>query len=276
MSQDLIISASRRTDMPRFYLDVLAREVRERWFRWHHPFDGRPRELRLAPDQQAVLVLWSKDFGPFLRHHEAFEGWPLFFHFTITTPAPALEPDLPPLEERLRQMEALLRRWGPRAVRWRFDPIVVWETGGQRFDNLRGLPSLAREIARLGVREVTISFMDRYRKIDRRTSPSSFFHYLPETEQVALFAPVAQALQDLGFTISTCCEPHLPARIPGVKAGRCIDAPLLSSLSGRALEAAPDRGQRRSKGCLCHASIDVGCYIHHRCLGRCWYCYARP
>ncbi|MBN1423627.1 DUF1848 family protein [Candidatus Fermentibacteria bacterium] len=262
--------------MPRFYLDLLEREVRQRRFRWHHPFNQRPMELSLAPDQSAVLVLWSKDFGPYLRRRKAFEGWPLFFHFTITTPVSFLEPDLPPLSHRLDQLERLVAAYGPRAVRWRFDPIVCWEQGGVLHDNLGSLDVIAARVAAAGLRDVTVSLMDRYRKIDRRVSSTPLtFRYLSEEEQATVFAPRARILQSMGFTIHTCCEPALTA-ILGVRPGRCIDAELLTASSGLPLRVEPDGGQRRHQGCGCHRSIDIGCYAHHRCLGQCLYCYARP
>jgi hypothetical protein len=276
VTDPVIISASRRTDMPRFYLDELEQGVRRRRFHWHHPFNQRPMELTLDAGQHAMLVLWSKDFGAFLRRRHAFEGWPLFFHFTITTPAPVLEPDLPPLSQRLAQAERLITHYGPRAVRWRFDPIVQWETGAGTHDNLQGMGGIARPLAAMGLTDVTVSFMDHYGKIERRASAGLRFRYPEGPEQVSLFAPYAEMLQNLGFTVHTCCEPDLAAAVPGVRAGRCIDAELLSAVSGLSLRADPDMGQRTQHGCGCHKSIDIGCYAHHRCLGQCLYCYARP
>lgn len=261
--------------MPRFYLDVLEQEVRSRHFRWHHPFTHRPMELVLEPSQGAVIVLWSKDFGGFLRRREAFEGWPLFFHFTINSPVSTLEPDLPPLARRLGQMETLAAHYGPRAVRWRFDPIVLWEQGGSVRDNLRGLAPIARAVADIGLETVTVSFMDRYRKIERRTQAGFSFRYPLGHEMVEIFRPYSELLRGLGFTVTTCCEPAL-TELPGVRKGRCIDATLLSAISGLALRGEPDVGQRVQHGCGCHRSIDIGCYAHHRCRGACLYCYARP
>jgi hypothetical protein len=273
----IIISASRRTDMPRFHLDVLTDGLRRRRFAWHHPFNGRLMELALPVEQKAVLVLWSKDFDRFLENRSAFEGWPLFFHFTINTPLTLLEPDLPPLRQRLCQLEQLASLYSPEAVRWRFDPIVCWESGGQAHDNLRGLEAIAPDVAAAGVKDVTVSFMDHYRKIDRRLAdrPLTFRTPSPQ-EQVELFAPWAAVLTELKFTVHTCCEPVLASGIQGVRPGRCIDADLLSRLTGMVVEAKDDLGQRRDHGCLCHRSIDIGCYAHHRCRGQCLYCYARP
>jgi hypothetical protein len=281
MSADdpVIISASRRTDMPRFYLQTLVKQLTERRFRWHHPFSGKEMELRLADGQRAVVVLWSKDFGSFLRYRDEFRGWPLFFHFTINTPDPILEPDLPPLDQRVEQLKALVTFFGAKAVRWRFDPIAWYRFSGETRSNLPGLIPIARCIERTGIHDMTVSFMDSYRKIWRRVRKVNVpieFIYPTDAEQIELFREPAEMLSEMGFTIHTCCEPQLAtAGLPAVRAGRCVDAHLLSEISGYELSATADHGQRRSAGCSCHRSIDVGCYTHHPCHGQCLYCYAR-
>jgi len=276
----LVISASRRTDMPRFFLATLIEQARQRSFTWHHPYTQKPMSLALKPDRAAVLVLWSKDYGRLLKYHHAFDDWSLFFHFTINTYNQLLEPDLSPIDERLEQLKELVSLYGSKAVRWRFDPIVVWEDDGKVSDNLHGLIPISQKVARLGIRDVTVSFMDRYRKIDRRArARGDKFRFVYPTirEQIEAFRKKAEILAEMGFTIHTCCEPGLASSdLPGLRPGRCIDAPLLSEVTGLSFPSDPDRGQRKSAGCLCHKSIDIGCYTHHRCPGKCLYCYARP
>ena len=276
----VILSASRRTDMPRFYLDTLMEQLQKRSFSWHNPYTGQLRTFSLSPEQQAVIVLWSKDFGPFLTRKTAFTGWPLYFHFTVNTSDPIIEPDIPALDERVEQMRALVHGWGTKAVRWRFDPIAVWRSDTGFKTNLDGIDYIADAVYDLGIRDVTVSFMDHYRKIDRRAGahrPPVEFVYPDLEEQVSLVSEYFRRLSERGFTIHTCCEPDLAdAGLPGVRPGACIDATLLSEVSGLDLTAVPDRGQRRSKGCLCDKSIDIGCYTHHRCKANCLYCYARP
>jgi hypothetical protein len=236
--------------------------------------------LNLTEGQKAVVVLWSKDFGPFLHNREAFIEWPLFFHFTINSPDQILEPDLPPLDQRLGQLRQIVALYGIKAVRWRFDPVVHYRLSGSLHSNLSAFTQIAYRVAELGIRDVTVSFMDSYRKIARRerklTEPLEFV-YPAEDDLIEAIREPAEQLADMGFAIHTCCEPALAAsRLPAVSKGRCIDADLLSEISNLDLPAEPDRGQRYTAGCGCHKSIDIGCYAHHRCRGSCLYCYARP
>ena len=78
-----LISASRRTDIPRFYA---------RWF-GNAGDRGSPRvERRLASPggfaatrRRARLLFWTRDAGPFMKELEALrvEGIPYAFQFTI-------------------------------------------------------------------------------------------------------------------------------------------------------------------------------------------------
>jgi DNA repair photolyase len=62
----------------------------------------------------------------------------------------------------------------------------------------------------------------------------------------------------------------------GVRAGRCIDHHRLEQLYGGAVSRRVDGGQRRSAGCGCHQSVDIGSYRLHPCRHNCLYCYANP
>ena len=57
------------------------------------------------------------------------QGYHLFFNFTINSDNTDLEPNVPPLNERLDQLEHLCQRFGSDAVNWRFDPICFFKTG---------------------------------------------------------------------------------------------------------------------------------------------------
>jgi hypothetical protein len=86
-------------------------------------------------------------------------------------------------------------------------------------------------------------------------------------------------LAPLGMALTTCCEKDLLARLPSgarVTAGRCIDHHRLEALYGGRLSRRVDSGQRRSAGCGCHQSVDIGSYRLHPCHHNCLYCYANP
>ena len=103
----IVISASRRTDIPAFYMPWFMEQISKGEFEVVNPFNQRVSVVPAAPNEGHTIVFWSKNFGPFL--HEDFDrrlqdsGYHLFFNFTINSVLPALEPNVPPLGERLER-----------------------------------------------------------------------------------------------------------------------------------------------------------------------------
>ncbi|MBN2288997.1 MAG: DUF1848 domain-containing protein [Candidatus Glassbacteria bacterium] len=274
-----VISASRRTDIPAFYLDWFISRLRVGEFRLSNPFNGRERVVQVSRASVHSLVFWSKNYGPLLGRLPELRGWNLFFQFTLNSEDKLLEPGVPPLAERREQMRLLAGIFGPQAVRWRFDPVACYESGGGKRDNLGGFESLLDFAAGIGLRACTVSFMDPYRKIDKREKqvPGFRFIYPDHGRMVETASRMAAQAAGRGIRLSTCCEQELArSGIDNLSGGGCIDHALLAGLYGGSLSHVPDRGQRRSAGCLCHESIDIGSYREQPCRGGCLYCYANP
>lgn len=281
-----VISASRRTDIPAFYLEWFMAGVARGAFTVENPYNRHRREVAIAPGQVHSIVFWSKNYGPFLggkigeRLREM--GFGLSFNFTLNTPDARLEPKLPPLETRLAQMKALAVRFGPESIQWRHDPICFYRVeGGFLRTNLKHFQTIARHAEAIGIRSCITSFCDDYRKIKRRSSRSQGvgFEYPGPAAQLPILEEMLAILNPLGMALTTCCEKELQERLPAdleVTAGRCIDHGRLEALYGGRLSHHADSGQRRSAGCGCHKSVDIGSYRLHPCHHNCLYCYANP
>ncbi len=274
-----VISASRRTDIPAFYLDWFFTRLDEGLFTLTNPYNGRVRNVQLSRESVAALVFWSKDYGPLLRRLDRLSGWNCVFNFTLNSHDPLLEPGVPPLEERMEQMAALARLFSPEAVRWRFDPVVFYHRDGHLHDNLHAFSRLLEFAAGLGIGSCTISFMDPYRKIGRRQRgvPDFSFEYPDSARMLAVASRMASTAEGYGVKILTCCEPEIAAAgIGNIEAAGCIDHALFERLFGVQLSGRRDRGQRSGAGCLCGESVDIGGYASQPCRCDCLYCYANP
>jgi hypothetical protein len=264
-----IISASRRTDIPAFYLDRLLTWIAAGRATVANPFSGAVSTVDLSPDAVHTIVLWSKQFGKFLERDSAFRPYRLYFLFTLND-MPALEPALPPVFERIGQMRELSARYGPERIAWRFDPIVFRAdgpvTGLDRFSDLAG------RVAENGVRRLIISFMDFYRKVENRNR--SFGLGLidpPPEEKRGHAAALAELAIQHGFSVESCCE---DLDLPGIRRAACIDGGLLAALAGEPARLSKDPGQRKT--CRCTVSRDIGSYREMPCPAGCRYCYANP
>ena len=174
----IVISASRRTDIPAFYMAWFMERIKKGAFSVVNPFNRRISIVPATPDKVHTIVFWSKNFGPFIRKQYGEQlqqlGYHLFFNFTINSYAPLLEPKLPPLSQRLAQLQSLCERFGAKAINWRFDPICFFRTPeGTLQDNLQDFPDIAADAAAAGITRCITSFMDHYPKIQKRLPAGS-------------------------------------------------------------------------------------------------------
>lgn len=282
----IVLSASRRTDIPAFYLDWFLDGIRRGGFEVIQPFNRRRRIVAATPDRVHTIVFWSKDFGPFLDRKigERLQrrGFHLFFNFTVNSRDRRLEPRVPSLSRRLAQLAELARRFSPAAVHWRFDPLCTYRTAdGRRHHNRSDFETIADAAAAAGIRRCITSFVDLYAKVRRRAERRGgvVFEDPPMQKKVETLNTMAARLAPRGIALETCCEAEVLAQLgpnSPVAAGTCIPSDRLMALYGGRLSLRRDPGQRRSAGCNCRTSVDIGSYDLHPCHHDCLFCYARP
>lgn len=283
---DIVLSASRRTDIPAFYMPWFMEGVARGQFEVANPVTRQLRRVPATAPPVRVVVFWSKDFGPFIaggygRRLEQM-GYRLFFQFTVNSENRTLEPNVPPLQERLEQLRSLCAAHGPQAVNWRFDPVCLFRDGrGRPGDNLKDLPRIAAAAAACGIRRCTVSFMDLYAKVLRRTAerPDVTFVETTRSQQVQILLGLEALLGARGIELNTCCEEEAITALPAhstIASGACIPSKLLMELHGGRLSLRRDQGQRVRAGCRCRVSVDIGSYELQPCGHGCLYCYATP
>lgn len=260
----MILSASRRTDLPACYPEWFMNRLREGEAVIPNPYHaGRASRLRLSPETVDCIVFWSKNpapLEPFLPEIDSM-GYPFYFEFTITAFGSELECGLPPKQEVVETFLRLSRLLGPERVDWRFDPIMVCEAYPLEW-HLERFERLCRQLAG-ATRRCIISFADSYAHSNSRI--------FPMTE--AKMRKAAQGLSDIAGAFSlplfTCAE-TIDLSEFGVGHASCIDRDKIERLLGCEIDVKKDPGQRPACGCM--ASVDLGAY--HTCLNGCAYCYA--
>lgn len=265
----MIISASRRTDIPAFYGPWLVNRLRAGSVMVRNPFNRHQvTRVRLTPQETGCLVLWTKNPAPLLPHLQTITelGYSMVFHYTLTGCDPALEPGLPSLEERIATFRALSGILGPQRVLWRFDPIVLTKAQGPQ-DWLHRFADLAGRLNGV-TKQCTISFVSLYAKCRRHLAGIGLLN-VEEAVKRALVSGMAQFATCHGIRLVACCDPFVAGQC-GIEQAHCIDAMQLGVLLGRDLVAGKDTGQR--PGCGCSRSIDIGAY--DSCSHGCRYCYA--
>jgi hypothetical protein len=273
----MIISASRRTDIPALYARWFMNRVREGYALVANPLNPRQcSRISLSPGDVDALVFWTRNPKPLLGHLDELERreFPYYFLFTLTGYPRLLEPGLPPADELLSTFRSLSRRIGPGRVIWRYDPIVLSDVTDEDF--IAGnFETLARRLHGQ-TEEVIVSFANFYRKVERNlgrvTGETGVrfrdVHGTPERVH-ALAARLAEAAREAGLRITACAEPYDFSSL-GIERGRCIDGGLLRRLFGLCLSLGKDPSQRKDCGCV--RSRDIG--VYNTCTHGCIYCYA--
>ena len=80
----IVLSASRRTDIPAFYMPWFMKQIKRGVFEVVNPFNRQVRTVPATPADVHTIVFWSKDFGLFLKENQAKKlqqaGYHLFFN----------------------------------------------------------------------------------------------------------------------------------------------------------------------------------------------------
>jgi len=285
-SNQIVISASRRTDIPAFYMDWFMDQIKKEVFEVTNPYNRRKFIVPATPEQIHTIVFWSKNFAPFIKggFGETLlrKGYNLFFNFTINSNIPLLEPRVPSLKQRLVQLRDLSRNFDSKTINWRFDPICFYTYEEKVIkDTLHDFSRIAAWASQCGVTRCITSFMDHYAKIKKRIKSISGFSFIDPvlSEKIEILLEMEKKLSEKKIDLYTCCEKEVLNALPSgstIRKSSCIPNDLFVKMFGGNLSVKEDTGQRSSKGCGCMISVDIGSYHLHPCYHNCLFCYANP
>lgn len=260
----IILSASRRTDLPGWHPDRLATRLAEVldergsvgiygvvfWTRF-------PRGLLTAPLRPLLEGQLSN----------------VAVNLTLTgLGGSRLEPGGPGADEVLEALPELIHLiGGPTRLRWRFDPVVPTADLQDRF------AALAPRFAALGVDTCTFAFPSarslrgnleaRYRELGVPTWPD-------EASRRDCVARLVSVAAPLGIRLLSCSEPEVLAYHPAVGQAQCIPGDLLAQGLGPGTPGPVGKDPSQRRHCACPPSRDLGDYRTDACSTGCLYCYS--
>lgn len=273
----MIISASRRTDIPAFYGEWFMNRIREGYFFKVNPYNPSQKTgVSLAPEKVDAIVFWTKYPESLLEYLDELDqrGYNYYFQFTLNDYPDWLEPNLPPLEKRIELFRQLSSRLGSRRVIWRYDPVIVSDQTPVGYHQ-QTFARLAEQLKESTFR-VVVSWLDFYGKTERKLKDITrergirFYDLVEREEQLGKLARQLRAIaEENSLEIRTCGEQdNLSAEI--IEPGKCIDDKLITEVFGTELEAKEDPHQRAN--CCCAQAEDMG--VYNTCQFACRYCYA--
>lgn len=266
----MILSVSRRTDIPAVYADWFFNRVKDEKVLVPNPMNPRAiSNVSLSPDVVDGIVFWTKNPIPMFNRLSELEKYKGRFYFTYTLNPydKDAEPNIPSKEKELiPAFIELSKALGKERVCWRFDPIFISEKYSVGY-HLSKFEEYAIQISPY-TEKCTVSFVDLYDKTLRNTKNLGLRAPTIEEEKF-LLSEMVKVTNKFGIILDTCCELHNYDFL-GVRHAHCIDKDRLERIGGYHLNVQKDKTQRPACGCF--SSIDIGSY--NTCTNACLYCYA--
>lgn len=263
----MIISASRRTDIPAFYSEWFFNRLEAGFVDVRNPINKNlVSRVPLNPQVIDCIVLWTKNPKTFFKRLSELHEYNFYFQFSLNSYDKTLEPSVPRKNELIKTFQSLSEKIGKHRVNWRYDPIFYTDQIGYDY-HVKYFDMLAQKLHKYTER-CTISFLDLYKKTERNLKGTTA-RELNEHEILQLSAELKRIAKSYNLEIETCAE-DIDLEEYGISHGKCVDNLLIERITGGKLNTKKDKNQREACGCI--ESIDIGAY--NTCLHKCLYCYA--
>ena len=252
----MIISASRRTDIPSYYSEWLINRLTEKYVLVRNPMNiHQVSKIDLSPDVVDAIVFWTKNPTPMLPYLEQIKDYTYYFQFTLSAYGPDVERNLPSKNKIIiPTFQKLSKEIGKEKVIWRYDPIFFNGQYSMEY-HCKYFEVLASKLADY-TEKCTVSFMDLYRNTERNVKTLNIVKDTYEM-QVELLQRFVEIAKEHGLYIDTCAEIGDFHNI-GVEHAHCIDRERIERIGEFKLSVDKDTNQRAECGCV--ASIDIGAY----------------
>jgi hypothetical protein len=265
----MIISVSRRTDIPAYYSEWFINRIKEGYVLTRNPMNhSQVSKVKLTSDVVDCFVFWTKDPYNFMDKLDYLDnrGYTYYFQFTLTPYSNDVERNLRSKNEIIETFQKLSNKIGKKNVLWRYDPIIINENLTLEYhkaqfeilcSKLNGYTSVC-----------TISFVDIYGKLNKVVK-DKLIRELNEDEIKRLAISFSEIGKKYGIEIRSCSE-KIDLSTYGINPSSCIDKVVIEDICNCKLDIKKDAGQR--PGCGCFQSIDIG--VYNTCKNGCVYCYA--
>ena len=273
----MIISASRRTDIPAFYAQWFINRIRAGHCTVPNPFNRKQTShISLCPEDVTTIVFWTRNPQPLIPYLKELDqlGYRYYFQYTVMNNPRLLETMTPSLSTSLRIFKKLSDLIGPERVIWRYDPVVISNITDIEFhtDTYKHIAENLRDYTQRSV----ISLMDIYPKLKKRLQSlkDNGVEIIDSNKEFdnrfdALLYTLSGAAEQNKMEIVSCAEdPDLTKY--NIQPGKCIDDNYVKRAFGIDVSHKKDPFQREACGCV--ESRDIG--VYDTCLSGCQYCYA--
>jgi len=264
----MILSVSRRTDIPNYYSEWFFNRLKEGFLYVRNPMNFHQiSEIKISPDVVDCIVFWTKNPLPMMERLDELEAYNYYFQFTLTGYGNDVERNLPNKKTSVIPIfQELSNRIGKEKVVWRYDPIFFSNRYNAKY-HLKAFRSIAEALSGY-TEKCVISFLDIYPK-NKKNMDNLLSYDLSDSELREFAKELSNIAKENHIKIGSCAE-KIDLDEYGIIHNSCIDKELIEKIIGCKLKINKDKNQRIECGCV--ESVEVGTY--NTCKNGCVYCYA--
>ncbi|MBI5325862.1 MAG: DUF1848 domain-containing protein [Ignavibacteriae bacterium] len=267
----MIISCSRRTDIPAIYSKWLIGRIRSGYCIVPNPFNPKQiSRVSLKPGDVTAIIFWTRYPEPMIKHLDELDesGYKYYFQITINNYPGEYELNNPDINKVFDSVNHLKEKIGSEKIIWRYDPVIL--NNKLNFDFHTENFHFLIENLKNSVRKIIISKITPYKKVVNRMKEMEFDISKENNETFhRLIKTLSNTAKSNKLQIEICSYMHDLSSL-GINSSKCIDNQILNDLFNLNLSYNKDKSQRME--CGCHLSKDIGQY--NSCLMNCIYCYA--
>lgn len=285
----MILSVSRRTDIPAFYSDWFFKQLSQGFVLVPNPINPKKiAKIELKPlsiksvetnlfGEKKVsidgniegIVFWTKNPKPMMEKLDKLKDYKYYFLYTLNAYPEYIEKNLPSLNDRIESFKELSKHC---PVIWRYDPILLCNNIDIDW-HIKQFSNLCKELCGYTT-HCKVSFV-----IQSYKGCSDTVFAPTETQKNEILYKFSQIAKKYKIQIESCAEKGNYSSF-GISPSKCIDDNIFENLlteKFKDYEITVNRknskidGQR--KFCNCMPAIDIGRY--DTCKHLCNYCYAR-
>ena len=264
----MILSVSRRTDIPAFYAEWFMERLKQKYVLVRNPFNAHNiSRIPLSPENVDAIVFWTKNSKPIHKYLDEIDNlkYKYYFQYTITPYKKDLEEEVQDKKEIVETLKKLSEKIGSEKVILRYDPVILSDNYTIDFHK-KAFARLCDLLAPY-TKKIIFSFLDDYKKISKNIKQLNIKE-ISEEEMYIMAEYFADTAKNYNLKIEGCAE-QIDLERFGINHGKCIDNELIEKITGYKISAGRDN-QRNACGCI--KCIDIGEY--NTCMHKCLYCYA--
>lgn len=264
----MILSVSRRTDIPNYYSEWFYNRIREGFLYVRNPMNAHQiSKIDLSSQVVDCIVFWTKNPEPMMERLDELKEYKYYFQFTLTGYGQDIETNLPHKKNTMIPIfQKLSKRIGKEKVIWRYDPIIFTDTYTEEY-HIKAFEQIATALNG-DTEKCIISLLDIYTKNRKNMNELNVIE--KSNDDLKNIAKRLSGIAHInGMKIATCAE-QIDLTECDIEHNSCIDKNLIEKIIGYRIKAEKDKNQRMECGCV--ESVEVGTY--NTCKNGCRYCYA--